>query len=117
MKLSDRAYSWIKWLVVIVLPAIGALYTGLSQIWTLPYASEIPATIVVICTFLGSILCISTAEYYRGESDVAGAHEDIGLPAMSYGIGHDEETYDAAAAETGGTATMEEIIADLKDAE
>lgn len=62
-KLKDSVYDLLKWLVVIVLPAIGALYTGLSQIWHLPYAAEIPATITVICTFLGAVLCISTAQY------------------------------------------------------
>lgn len=63
MVLSNRAYDILKYLTVIVLPACGALYAGLSQIWQLPYAAEIPATITVICTFLGAILCISTAQY------------------------------------------------------
>ena len=66
MKLSNSTYDVLKYLTIIVLPAIGALYTGLSQIWSLPYAAEIPATITVICTFLGAILCISTAEYNKG---------------------------------------------------
>lgn len=66
MKLSNTAYDIMKYLTIIVLPAIGALYTGLSQIWSLPYAAEIPATITVICTFLGAILCISSAEYNKG---------------------------------------------------
>ena len=70
MKLPDHVYDVLKWLVVIVLPAIGAAYTGLSQIWSLPYAAEIPATITVVCTFLGAVLCISTAQYNKG------AHED-----------------------------------------
>lgn len=61
--LSNRTYDILKYLTIIVFPAIGALYTGLSQIWALPYAAEIPATITVICTFLGAILCISTAQY------------------------------------------------------
>ena len=55
----------MKYLTIIVLPAIGALYTGLAQIWSLPYAAQIPATITVICTFLGAILCISTAQYNK----------------------------------------------------
>ena len=63
--LSNKAYDIMKYLTIIVLPAIGALYTGLSQIWSLPYAAEIPATITVICTFLGAILCISTAQYNK----------------------------------------------------
>lgn len=69
--LSNRAYDILKYLDIVVLPAIGALYAGLSQIWQLPYAAEVPATITVICTFLGAILCISTAQY----NQVQGKHE------------------------------------------
>ena len=65
LKLSNGVYDLLKYLTIIVLPAIGAAYTGLSQIWQLPYASEIPATITVLCTFLGAILCISTAQYNK----------------------------------------------------
>lgn len=63
--LSNKVYDILKYITIIVLPAIGALYAGLSQIWNLPYAAEIPATITVICTFLGAILCISTAQYNK----------------------------------------------------
>ena len=61
--LSNRTYDILKYLTIIVLPAIGTLYTGLSKIWNLPYASEIPATIMCVCTFLGAVLCISSAQY------------------------------------------------------
>ena len=70
--LSNSWYDWMKYLTIIVLPAIGSLYTGLSKIWDLPYAAEIPATIMVICTFLGAILCISTAQY----NQTKGQHEE-----------------------------------------
>ncbi len=63
MALSNRTYDILKYLTIIVLPAIGTLYTGLSKIWNLPYASEIPATIMCVCTFLGAVLCISSAQY------------------------------------------------------
>lgn len=69
--LSNRTYDLLKYLTIIVLPAIGTLYTGLSQIWSLPYASEVPATIMCVCTFLGAILCISTAQY----NQAVGKHE------------------------------------------
>lgn len=66
MKLPDKVYDVMKWLVVIVLPAFAALYAGLSKIWpVIPYAEEIPATVTVICTFLGAVLCISTAQYNK----------------------------------------------------
>ena len=69
MKLPNEVYDILKWLVVIVLPAFGALWAGLSQIWNLPYPSEIPATVTVVCTFLGAILCISTAQYNKDNND------------------------------------------------
>ena len=67
--MSNKTYDILKYLTIIVLPAMGALYTGLSQIWEQPYAAQIPATITVICTFLGAILCISTAQYNNGDRD------------------------------------------------
>jgi len=68
LALSNKVYDILKYLTIIVLPAIAALYTGLSQIWGLPYAAEVPATITVICTFLGAILCISSAQYNLAQS-------------------------------------------------
>ena len=70
MLLNSKVYDILKYLTIIVLPAIGALYTGLAQIWSLPYSAQIPATITVICTFLGAILCISTAQYNKKESGI-----------------------------------------------
>lgn len=67
--LSNKVYDVLKYLTIIVLPAVGTLYAGLSKIWTLPYASEIPATIVCLCTFFGTILCISTAQYNQQDKD------------------------------------------------
>ena len=67
--LPNKVYDILKYLTIIVLPAIGALYTGLAQIWELPSAAQIPATITVLCTFLGAILCISTAQYNNGDVD------------------------------------------------
>jgi len=62
-RLSDKAYSVIKWCVIIFLPACAVLYTALSEIWLLPCPKEVSATISAICVFLGTVLCISSAEY------------------------------------------------------
>lgn len=63
--LSNKVYDVLKWVAQIVLPALGALYFGLSQIWGLPYGEEIVGTITVIDVFLGTLLGISTAQYNR----------------------------------------------------
>ena len=63
MKLNDKAYDILKWIVVIVLPAMATCYMALGKIWGFPFVEEIPETILAVQTFLGAILCISTAQY------------------------------------------------------
>ena len=65
MKLSDKTYNILKWLVVIVLPALATLYAALGGIWGLPLVTEITGTITAVDTFLGAILMISTANYNK----------------------------------------------------
>ena len=65
MKLSDKTYNILKWLVVIVLPALATLYAALGGIWGLPLVTEITGTINAVDTFLGAILMISTANYNK----------------------------------------------------
>ena len=61
--LNNKTYDVLKWIAQIVLPALGALYFGLSQIWGLPFGEEVVGTIAVVDTFLGALLGISTAQY------------------------------------------------------
>lgn len=61
--MSNKVYDALKWIAQIALPALGALYFGLSRIWNLPYGEEIVGTITVLDTFLGALLGISSAQY------------------------------------------------------
>lgn len=63
--ITNRTYDILKYIAQIVLPALGALYFALSQIWGLPYGEEIVGTITAIDCFLGAILGISTAVYNK----------------------------------------------------
>lgn len=65
MKLSNKAYDILKWLVLICIPAITAAYVGLAAIWAFPYAEEVAKTSAVICTLLGALIGISTAQYNK----------------------------------------------------
>lgn len=75
--LSNRTYDILKWIDIVVLPALGTAWAGLAQIWDLPYPDEIPATIMVICTLLGTLLGISSATYYKQTSLEMPADENI----------------------------------------
>lgn len=65
MKISNKAYDILKWIVMIVIPAVTTAYVGLSNIWGWPYATEVAKTSAVVCTLLGALLGISTAEYNK----------------------------------------------------
>lgn len=69
--LSNKTYDILKWLVCIVIPALTTAYVGLAAIWGFPYAEEVAKTSAVICTLLGAILGISTAQY----NQLQGKHE------------------------------------------
>ena len=75
MKLSNSTYDVLKWIVMIVIPALTTAYVGLAAIWGFPYAEEIAKTSAVICTLLGALLGISTAQY----------NKDMGKHEPTYG--------------------------------
>jgi hypothetical protein len=65
--LSNRTYDILKWVVMIAIPALTTAYVGLAAVWGWPYATEVAKTSAVICTLLGALLGISTAQYNKTE--------------------------------------------------
>ena len=65
MKLNDKLYDILKWICMIVIPALATAYVGLAGVWGWGYADEIAKTAAVSCTLLGALLGISTAEYRK----------------------------------------------------
>ena len=74
--MSNRVYDILKYVAQIVLPAIGALYFALSQIWGLPYGEQIVGTISAIDCFLGALLGISTHQYNKQKGASNGENND-----------------------------------------
>ena len=64
--MENRTYDILKYIAQISLPALGALYFALAQIWNLPYGEEIVGTITALDAFLGALLGISTYKYKKG---------------------------------------------------
>lgn len=63
--MSNKLYDVLKWITMVVLPAIGTLYFALAGIWGFPYAEQIGGTITAVVTFLGVVLGISSAQYNK----------------------------------------------------
>lgn len=69
MILNNKLYGILKYISLIVLPAIGALYFALAGIWGLPCAEQILGTIAAVDTFIGALLGISTRAYNQSGAD------------------------------------------------
>lgn len=69
MKLPDKVYDVLKWITLVVIPALATAYVGLAAVWGWPYADEIAKTAAVICALLGALLGVSTAEYRKHEQE------------------------------------------------
>lgn len=69
MLIPNGWYDVLKWIVMILLPALTTAYVGLSAIWGWPYPEEVAKTSAIICTLLGALLGISTAEYRKQPPD------------------------------------------------
>ncbi len=66
--MSNKLYDALKWVAQLLLPALGALYFALAQIWGFPYGEEIVGTLTAVDAFLGVILGISTVQYNKAKA-------------------------------------------------
>ena len=65
MKLSDKAYDILKWLVLIVIPSVTTFYVVLDNLFGWGYAEIIATISAALCACVGSIVGISTAQYNK----------------------------------------------------
>lgn len=63
--MCNKVYDVLKWIAMVVLPALGTLYFALAGIWNLPYAEQVVGTVTAVDTFLGVLLGISSMHYKK----------------------------------------------------
>ena len=63
--MNNKTYDILKFIAQIVLPGLGTLYFALAGIWGFPYGEQIVGTIAAIDAFLGLLLGLSSAQYYK----------------------------------------------------
>ena len=66
MKLTNKTYDKIKFLVQIVAPALIVLIAGLGDLYGFD-TQNIIGLITLLATFTGSVLGISNLQYKKGE--------------------------------------------------
>ena len=63
--MSNKLYDTLKWVAMVLLPALGTLYFALAGIWGLPMGEQVVGTITAVDTFLGVALGISATQYNK----------------------------------------------------
>lgn len=63
--MPNKIYDILKWVAIIVLPALATLVTVVFKVWNIPYGDEIAQTITAVATFLGAILMVSHVQYKK----------------------------------------------------
>jgi hypothetical protein len=69
MKMNNNVYDVLKWIALILLPALGTFYFALAGIWNFPYAEQVVGTITAVDTLLGALLGISNANYKKANQE------------------------------------------------
>jgi len=65
--LSNKLYDVLKYCVIVAIPALATAYVGFSGVLGWPYADEVAKCSAIVCTLLGTLLSISTAQYNKQE--------------------------------------------------
>ena len=67
MIFNNKVYDALKWIALILLPALAVLYGKLAAISQWPYPDQIVDTIIAVDLFLGTLLGISNIQYKNKE--------------------------------------------------
>lgn len=65
MKLPDKVYDILKWIVIIVIPAVTTFYGVCDKTFNWGYAGIVASISAGLCACLGAILGFSTAQYNK----------------------------------------------------
>lgn len=79
---TNRLYNKLKFVALVLLPALATLCLTIGGIWDLQYTGQVVGSITAVDTFLGVVLKISTKQYYKKganfDGDVIVSPEDGG---------------------------------------
>ena len=61
--IPNRLYDVLKWVAIIVMPALATFIVGLGGIWSIQFAGQLAATVTAIGVLLGALLGLSSVKY------------------------------------------------------
>lgn len=83
MRLNNKTYDTLKYVALIALPALQVFWLTIGKIWDISYTVEIGATIGAVALLLGTLLGVSTRNYYD-EQQTQMFNEDLLKDMLGY---------------------------------
>jgi len=68
---SNKTFDVLKWVAIVVLPALATFVKMLFPVWGIPYCEQIASTVVAVDFLLGALLGVSTVQYDRARATAA----------------------------------------------
>lgn len=65
MKMENSTFDVLKWVAMLLLPALASLISALGVIWGLSWAPQVSDTVVAVNAALAMVLGISSINYYK----------------------------------------------------
>lgn len=69
MKLSNSIYDILKWVSLVLFPALSVLYATLAPVWNFTNVEAVVVTINAIGLFIGALIGLSTAAHNQDRID------------------------------------------------
>lgn len=69
---GNKTYNILKFIAMLLLPAVATLYVALAAVWNWGNVSQIVGTLTAVDTFLGALLGISTKFYNASDAPYDG---------------------------------------------
>lgn len=63
MKLPDGLYNVLKWITLVVIPALSTFYSVVAPLFGWYDPGTVAKVAAAVCTLIGALIGISTAEY------------------------------------------------------
>lgn len=68
MILSDKVYNVLKWVCIILAPALITFLTTVFTLLGIPYVEIVTGLIAAVATFIGALIGVSTKQYNKKEA-------------------------------------------------
>lgn len=69
MKINDKTYNYLKWIVVVLLPSLGTLIGTVGTAFNWEYTQITLVIVTAVTTFLGALIGVSTISYNNAQNN------------------------------------------------